>query len=421
MGETERFDSSERDGKIRDQVNLRASCASGESIAPSIRSRFGWMIQVVRIRLRFLIIVVVAAAIVSQWPFIRGMWDRWTWVFNHHQHWGAVSSANEYFCPMDPGVVSVWPAICPICNMDLVPRKKMDAVLLPEGVVARMQLSPYRIQLAGIKTSVVEPRQLSFDQSFTGILQKGDDGSLRFEAPVPALMRKYFTEPRSGAVRTVDMTESVPAMAHAVETGGGSRVQIVLDDSTTLSAGSVVTATVSIPYDGAGNVLAVPESAVINRGHEQLVYVETMPGMFDGVLVELGRRCGGYYPVLKGLKTSQRVASVGAFLIDAETRLNPSLAAGYFGANQGESKTYSPPQTPSVPTKSDAPKKSTLSREDQAMADKQRICPVTELPLNSMGGPVAVTVSGRKVFICCLGCEKRLKDSPEKYLVRIPQ
>ena len=65
----------------------------------------------------------------------------------------AVSADTEYFCPMDPGVVSDWPGRCGICNMALVRRKRGEAVALPDGVVARMQLSPYRIQLAGIQTA----------------------------------------------------------------------------------------------------------------------------------------------------------------------------------------------------------------------------------------------------------------------------
>src|SRR5205807_654695 len=40
-------------------------------------------------------------------------------------------------------------------------RKRGEAVVLPEGVVARMQFSPYRVQLAGIKTSVVSRQALS--------------------------------------------------------------------------------------------------------------------------------------------------------------------------------------------------------------------------------------------------------------------
>ena len=85
-------------------------------------------------------------------------------------------------------------------------------------------------------------------------------------------------------------------------------------------------------YAPAGQVLAVPQSAVVDTGERKVVFVEGMPGMFDGVEVVLGPRCGDSYPVVRGLEPGQRVAIAGAFLLDAETRLNPSLAAGYFGA-----------------------------------------------------------------------------------------
>ena len=44
--------------------------------------------------------------------------------------------------------------------MTLVRRQKGEMTPLPDGVVARVQLSPYRIQLAGIRTSTVEYRRL---------------------------------------------------------------------------------------------------------------------------------------------------------------------------------------------------------------------------------------------------------------------
>lgn len=71
-------------------------------------------------------------------------------------------------------------------------------------------------------------------------------------------------------------------------------------------------------------VLAVPESAVIDTGNRYVVYVETMPGVFDAREVRLGRRSGAYYPVLSGLSLGQRIATKGSFLIDAEARLNPA-------------------------------------------------------------------------------------------------
>jgi hypothetical protein len=89
-----------------------------------------------------------------------------------------------------------------------------------------------------------------------------------------------------------------------------------------------------VTFTPVGEVLAVPETAVIDTGTKKVVYVERSPGMFDGVEVTLGPRCGDSYPVIKGLEAGQRVATTGSFLIDAETRLNPSVAVGYFGATE---------------------------------------------------------------------------------------
>ncbi len=124
---------------------------SGDSAVNA--SRMGKILRALQVRLRFVIVLLVAFLIVGKWGNLRNHWDTW-WhrLAGSHSKQHAVSNDTEYFCPMCPGVVSDWPAICPVCSMDLVRRKKGDAMLLPEGVVARMQLSPYRIQLAGIAT-----------------------------------------------------------------------------------------------------------------------------------------------------------------------------------------------------------------------------------------------------------------------------
>jgi hypothetical protein len=149
-----------------------------------------------------------------------------------------------------------------------------------------------------------------------------------------------------------------------------------------------------VTYRPKGQVLAVPEAAVIQTGTHSVVFLERMAGMFDGVEVILGPRCGDVYPVVSGLEPGQRVASAGAFLLDAETRLNPSLAASYFGAAKGRTET--------------------------AKAEVTGICPVTGKPLGSMGPPVRITVAGRSVMLCCKGCEETLRSDPAKYLSRHP-
>jgi hypothetical protein len=79
-------------------------------------------------------------------------------------------------------------------------------------------------------------------------------------------------------------------------------------------------------------LLAVPFSAIIDTGVRKVVFIERGHGTFDGVEIEIGPRAGEYYPVTKGLAAGDRVVTQGAFLLDAETRLNPAAAAAYFGA-----------------------------------------------------------------------------------------
>jgi Cu(I)/Ag(I) efflux system membrane fusion protein len=84
-----------------------------------------------------------------------------------------------------------------------------------------------------------------------------------------------------------------------------------------------------------GEVLSVPESAVIDTGARKVVYVESEPGVFDGREVVLGPRSGDRFPVLEGLLPGERVAAAGAFLIDAESRLSPA-AVGMTASEQPE-------------------------------------------------------------------------------------
>jgi Cu(I)/Ag(I) efflux system membrane fusion protein len=75
-----------------------------------------------------------------------------------------------------------------------------------------------------------------------------------------------------------------------------------------------------------GQVLSVPESAVIDTGVRKVVYVESEPGVFEGREVVLGPRIGNRFPVMEGLAPGEKVAAAGAFLIDAESRINPGAA-----------------------------------------------------------------------------------------------
>jgi len=99
-------------------------------------------------------------------------------------------------------------------------------------------------------------------------------------------------------------------------------------------------------------VLSIPESAVIDTGARQIVYVETMPGVYDARAVTLGPRADAYYPILAGLSLGDRIVSRGSFLIDAEARLNPATVSGTgaAGVATGHQHGASDAATPAGPT-----------------------------------------------------------------------
>ena len=87
------------------------------------RERLKFGLRMVQVRLRFVIVAVVAFLVVGQWGTLRNHFDAvWHRLTGRHSLTQAVSGDTEFFCPMCPGVLSTWPASCPVCNMDLVRR-----------------------------------------------------------------------------------------------------------------------------------------------------------------------------------------------------------------------------------------------------------------------------------------------------------
>jgi YHS domain-containing protein len=487
-----------------------ASTPPTQAAAPG-RRLLPWAWRVVSVRLRFLLVLGAAFAVVAGWDVVRNYWDKLVRGATAADPGSqAVSGDTEYFCPMDPGVVGDWPAKCPICNMALVRRKRGDATPLPEGVIARMQLSPYRLQLAGIRTTPVGFLPLAREAEGPGRvlsaadgeksavvelslfagecagLAEGQEGEVVGDGsgPLRAVVRGVEDRPEAGEadvrlevsdpsqllrpgasirgrvripITTVEPFRSLPAGPPALRPGERRRVyacdehpdvvreqpgRCPKDDRalgrrdlaedqrlrwwcpmhpevTAESAGrrcdecgGMELVPRVVTFGPGGQVLAVPESAVIDTGTRTVVYVERMPGMFDGVEVVLGPRCGESYPVIRGLEPGQHVATSGAFLVDAETRLNPSVAASYFGAGNREGSEAS--------QAAPAPEEDGLAPADRALVAGQKICPVTGKPLGSMGTPTRLEVKGRVVYLCCEGCEPKLREAPDRYLAKLP-
>jgi len=72
-------------------------------------------------------------------------------------------------------------------------------------------------------------------------------------------------------------------------------------------------------------VLAVPESAVLDTGSRQAVFVERGQGRFEPRDVKLGHRGGGYVEVREGISEGELIVVSANFLIDAESNLKAAL------------------------------------------------------------------------------------------------
>jgi len=529
------------------------------------------VVKVVEVRLRFIAILVITALVIGYWDTITNYWDKWT--RSAPAEIGKLVKDEEFYCPMHPQVIrdnfdpNGQVPHCPICGMPLSLRKKGEASKLPPGVTARVQLSPERVQLAGIETieigyqpltrQTVTVGNVTYDQSRlsrivsrvsgyveklyvdkTYVMVKQDEPLAEIYSPElyatsqelllaaerganselvaparqrlkllgvsdeeidamiasgKAIPRLVIRSPRAGQVigkeivagarveegmTLLDIADlstvwieadvyekdmaylrpgqairaTVEAVPNRIFRGEVSLIYSQLDpatrtvrvrlkvnnDSGELRPGMFATVRIDTPLDGAeqfksGRVLAVPERSVVDTGTRQIVYVEREPGLFEGVEVQLGPRVGEFYPVLSGLEPGQKVAAAGAFLIDAETRLNPSVGT-YFGASGGPVQSSARSATPAaeLSTTAQTPSSNTaeisekvkenlakLPPEDQKLAAQQKVCPITGLQLGSMGVPVKITLKGQTVFLCCPGCVEAAKKDPEKTLKKI--
>jgi Cu(I)/Ag(I) efflux system membrane fusion protein len=72
-------------------------------------------------------------------------------------------------------------------------------------------------------------------------------------------------------------------------------------------------------------VLSIPDSAILDTGTRQAVFVDKGDGRFEPRDVKLGRRGDGYVEVRDGVAEDERVVVSANFLIDAESNLKAAL------------------------------------------------------------------------------------------------
>ena len=148
---------------------------SGGPLPPSgEKHSLGWKVlqvaKTIQARLRFFVLLAAVGGLLLYWDTLKSYYEKWTRPFAAQ---AAADPDIEYWCPMHPTVVRDHPDKCPICGMPLSKRKKSEGgdEALPAGVVSRVQLTPYRVALAGIQTEPVEYRALTKEITAAGFVE----------------------------------------------------------------------------------------------------------------------------------------------------------------------------------------------------------------------------------------------------------
>jgi membrane fusion protein, copper/silver efflux system len=432
--------------------------------------KFRMIVKVVELRLRFIALMAITGLVFGYWDTIWNRYEKWMrpQAIRHAAHTGI-----EFFCPMHPSVVRDEPGGCPICGMPLSKRAKGAQADVPQGVTARVQLSPGRVAQAGIRTAEVTYAPLSetvttvgsivHDETRTTIIASKIKGMTRVEklyvnylgSPVregeplaeiysselhlatqellmahrslrdapkakSALGRSLFGEPNEVFQSTVAKLRLWGITQNQID-------QIVKQDKAEFRM------PILAPMTGHVTKKNVIEGQIVPEGYElfqvaNLSHLWVKAQVYENqlALVRVGQEVEATIEAYQGEVFPGRVAFIDPEL-DPATRTigvrydleNPDhrLRPGMFATVTlrtpiAETPPFSARAAAAAQTRS-------ATRLASMTAEDQRICPVTGLKLGTMGDPVPVEAEGRKVWTCCSACPPKLKAKPAYYLSRL--
>lgn len=172
----------------------------------------GWWLHFILVvqlaRLRFVLILLVVGVVLMKWDWLMAHYERWTQ--GSAPRASQANGDSEFFCPMHPTVVRDDDREkCPICFMPLSKRKRVPAEPLPPGVVNRVQLSPYRVALAGVGTWRVDYVPLSKQITTVGFVEFNERGLKNVSARVKGRLDDLFVNETGQRVKEGDELASL--------------------------------------------------------------------------------------------------------------------------------------------------------------------------------------------------------------------
>jgi Cu(I)/Ag(I) efflux system membrane fusion protein len=452
-----------------------AARAAPEGAFPDERPMTRWqkfrlVVWVVELRLRFVALMAITGVAFAYWDTILNRYDKWMRPAAD-QH--AAISGIEYYCPMHPQVVQNEPGSCPICGMTLARRMKEEKPVLPEGVTSRVELAPFRVAQAGIETAEVSYAPLEQTLTTVGNVAFDERRLANIVSKVPGKSRveKLYVNFRGQGVEVGQTLAELysPELSQAIEElitvtrRAGERSELktdlgraLLNDQRELARASseklkrwgitqsqideiLRTGKTDFKFPILspirGNVVSknvvegqeVPEQFVmfevadlhvvwvlaqvyerqlglLHLGQPVEATVEAFPGKTFSGKVEF---------IQPNVDQATRTVEVRYALDNAGMRLRP----GMFATVTLKTAIADVPQFRArfASRRSEGGAR----RTGNPTVEEQKVCPVTDAELGTMGPPIAVEVSGHVVWTCCDACPPKVEAEPAKYLAKL--
>ena len=431
--------------------------------------KFRLVVKVVELRLRFIALMAATALVFAYWDTIWNRYDKWTRPeASSHAH----ASGLEYYCPMHPQVVQDTMGTCPICGMPLAKRKKGEKTVLGEGVTARVPLAAFRVAQAGIKTvevgyaplmqTLTTVGSVGFDERLMANIVSKVPGKSRVETlyvnftgqdvaagqPLAELYSPELSQaiqellnsagragqefqPQTAIGRSllVDRQEMVRASTEKLLRWGVTRGQI---DEILAKGKTDFKSTILSPISGHVFKKNVVQGQEVQEGYPMFeiadlhtvwvqaqVYEGQLSLIREGQAVEASVEAfpGKTFPgkvefIQPHLDPTTRTLDVRFALDNPGHRLRPGMFATV-------TMKVAVADLPEFRSRAAALPPPSASTKVNLTAAEQKVCPVTNLKLGSMGDPILVDVEARKVWTCCSACPPKLKAQPAKYLPRL--
>jgi Cu(I)/Ag(I) efflux system membrane fusion protein len=208
-----------------------------------------------------------------------------------------------------------------VATRRIIVRAPANGIVIEKPAIEGMRFMPGEMLLKTVDLSTVWLIAEVFEQDL-GLVREGESARIT----VNAFPGEAFT----GTVEFI-----YPTLSRDTRT---ARVRVVVPNPNGRLRADMYASVELMSRVGAGPVLAVPDSAVINSGTRQAVLVERGEGRYEPREVKIGAQVDGFYEIREGLKPDEKVVVSANFLIDAESNLRAALRSFTTPDGQGAPK-----------------------------------------------------------------------------------